>query len=339
MSTKTSQIDLELEKFNRFKSIFEYAPIAIWEEDFSALNELRDEIESQKVKNIRDYLSDNKELLIRTFRQLKVLDVNKKALELYGASTKRELLDNLGKTVHRDVLRILADEFTALLNGEEYFETEFKSKSLSGKIYEVKMRLRVPPAYRKNFRRVVITFEDITQQKKRERNLHRMAQTDGLTRVLNHTTVIKRLDEEFKRATRYKKDLSCLMVDLDHFKGINDLCGHQKGDKVLQRSAELITEHVREVDVVGRYGGDEFLVILPETPVDKATIVAERLINIFNELSSSDDPGQVFSTVSVGISGIPLAKAATSKDLISIVDKAMYKAKKAGRNTSAIIKT
>ena len=110
----------------RFKIIFEYSPIAIWEEDFSALLKLKDIIKEKKVKDIRLFLSKNRDLVADTFRKFKVLDVNRAALNLYGASTKKELFSNLGKTIHRDVLRILIEEFTALLKGEHYFESEFK---------------------------------------------------------------------------------------------------------------------------------------------------------------------------------------------------------------------
>ena len=342
MSVKKTKSSTKVKKSyqeDRLRMIFENSPIAIWEEDFSALAELRKSLKAQKIKDTRAYLLKHRDVVANTFRQLKVLDVNKAALELYGASTKKDLLSNLGKTVHRDVLRVLVDEFAALIDGAEYFESEFKSKTLAGKVHDVRIRVKVPAIYKKTFERVIVTLHDVSVQKKYEASLKKLAQIDGLTEVYNHTTILKRLDEEFKRAQRYGKNLSCLMIDLDHFKGINDLCGHQRGDKVLKQSAAVIKDHIREVDVLGRYGGDEFLVILPETPLNRAGVVADRLIKIFDELSQSKNKTTVFSTVSVGIGGVPTDGIESAKELMARVDKAMYQAKKAGRNTSTMIKT
>src|SRR6185503_10581854 len=111
--------------------------------------------------------------------------------------------------------------------------------------------------------------------------LKRLAQTDGLTSVLNHGTIRERLEEEFMRARRYKLDLSILMIDMDKFKQINDERGHQKGDLVLRQTANLIKENLREVDLVGRYGGDEFMAILPETSPQNARYAAERIRALF----------------------------------------------------------
>ncbi|MBZ0165950.1 MAG: GGDEF domain-containing protein, partial [Candidatus Omnitrophica bacterium] len=229
-----------------------------------------------------------------------------------------------------------AQAMTALINGEWEFASEFKTRTMQRKYHDVMLRLAVPKEHRQDLKRVVITVQDITRQKQFERNLKKLAQTDGLTELWNHSAILRRLEEEFKRAFRYNKDLSCLMVDLDHFKGINDLCGHQRGDKVLRQSAQMIRSFVREVDVVGRYGGDEFLIILPETPVDKAHIVAERLVNVFDGLTNNKK-SEIFSTVSVGIAGVPNSSIKTPKMLLAQVDRAMYRAKKAGRNTSAIV--
>jgi len=317
--------------------IFQHSPVAILEKDFSILRKLKIEIERNKVRNIRSYLLKNRVIFNEAIHQIKIQQVNTEALRLYGALSKKELADNFSKTIHRDSFKILADEFTALMTGREYFEAEFKTKSLQGKVYDVILKMNVPEAYKGTFERVIVAIHDVTPQKKIERNLKEKSQTDGLTVVYNHSTILKRLDEEFKRAVRYDKQLSCLMIDLDHFKGINDLCGHQKGDKVLKQSAEKIKQCVREVDIVGRYGGDEFLVILPETPVDKAGIVADRLIRLFDELSKNDNKNEIFSTISIGIGGVPKEGIDTSKMLLADVDKAMYKAKKAGRNTSAVV--
>jgi len=319
-------------KQQRHKIIFDYSPIAIWEEDFSAVAKLRRYLERNNVRNIRNYLNQNQELVISTFRKIKILDVNKAAMKLYGAQSKKELISNFGKVIDKDALRVLIDEFAALIEGKQFFEAEFKSKTLNGRKHEVRLTVSVPEVYQKSFKRVIATLQDISVQKKYERHLKKLALTDGLTKVLNHNAILHRLDEEFRRSKRYKLKLSCLMIDLDHFKGINDLCGHQKGDQVLRQSASMFKKHLREVDIIGRYGGDEFLVILPETSSAHALVVADRLIKIFDRLSSRGKEKTHYSTVSIGIGGYPSQGINSSMELVAKVDKAMYAAKKAGRN-------
>jgi diguanylate cyclase (GGDEF)-like protein len=322
---------------DRWRIIFEYSPVAIWEEDFSALAKLRNDLKQKGVKNFRSYLDKNREVVQATFRKLVVLNVNQEALKLYGAKTKKELFAHLGKTIHADVMGVLIDEFAALLEGKKTFEAQVKSRTLTGRSYDVAMRVSVPDVYQDTFKRVVVTFQDISYQKRYERHLKRLAQTDGLTRILNHGAICYRLEEEFRRALRYHLDMACMMIDLDDFKKINDTHGHQKGDGVLKKTANLIQEHLREVDVVGRYGGDEFLVLLPETSPQNAQIAAQRLKNIFDSLVKKDGDKKNFSTISIGVGGLPLAGIKSTKELIMKVDRAMYSVKKNGGNNILLV--
>lgn len=321
-----------------YRSVFEFCTIPILIKDFSVLKKLSKKLENARYRSLSAYLLRNREMMLHANQKARTVAANKAALDLFGARNLRELQSYHVQAPSRDYLRVLSQAMAALLNGETQFQAEFKTRTICRKYYDVVLRLNVPPDQVTSLKRVVITLQDITRQKQFERNLKKIAQTDGLTELWNHSAILQRLDEEFKRAYRYNKDLSCLMLDLDHFKGINDLCGHQRGDKVLRQTAQMIRSFVREVDIVGRYGGDEFLIILPETPVDKAHIVAERLVNVFDGLTNSKK-GEIFSTVSVGIAGVPNSTARSPKMLLAQVDRAMYRAKKAGRNTSAVVPT
>ncbi|MCA9403324.1 MAG: diguanylate cyclase [Candidatus Omnitrophica bacterium] len=323
---------------DEYRSVFQNCSLPILIKDFSVLQKLKKQLADARYRSLSAYLLRNRDMMLRVNEQARTVAANQAALELFGATNLRELQSYHNQAPSRDYLRVLSQAMAAMLSGESRFEAEFKTRALNRKYYDVILRLNVPSEQMSSLKRVIITLQDITRQKQFERNLKKMAQTDGLTELWNHSAILQRLEEEFKRAYRYNKDLSCLMIDLDHFKGINDLCGHQRGDKVLRQTAQMIRSFVREVDIVGRYGGDEFLIILPETPADKAQIVAERLVNVFDGLTNSKK-GEIFSTISVGIAGVPNSTARSPKMLLAQVDRAMYRAKKAGRNTSAVVST
>jgi diguanylate cyclase (GGDEF)-like protein len=162
--------------------------------------------------------------------------------------------------------------------------------------------------------------------------LTHLATTDGLTGLNNHRVFQERLNEEIERARRYRKNLSLLMVDIDHFKSFNDTYGHQAGDEVLRAIASIIKENLRCTDFAARYGGEEFVVILTETDCDQAQVAAERLRQTILEYPFRLESGEhARLAVSVGYACYPKA-ADTKALLIKRADEALYSAKEAGRN-------
>jgi len=165
------------------------------------------------------------------------------------------------------------------------------------------------------------------------RRLEALATTDPLTRVLNRRALLDRLNTEVDRARRYESSLTLLLLDLDHFKQINDTAGHLAGDMVLRQIGELLEEAIRKVDIVARYGGEEFVVILPETALEGGVAFAERLRERIALQSFDVGAGRtVHLTVSVGIATFPSALVASTEDLFARADEALYRAKSAGRN-------
>jgi diguanylate cyclase (GGDEF)-like protein len=159
-----------------------------------------------------------------------------------------------------------------------------------------------------------------------------MAITDGLTGLLNHRRSHEVLLEEIKRAERYHRPLSILMLDVDSFKQFNDTYGHPQGDAFLCTIAHILRSSVRNVDHVGRYGGEEFLIILPETVRSDAFILAERIReSVANEEFIVGDGSVVRKTISIGVSAYPM-DAASSSELVQLADEALYRAKRSGKN-------
>ena len=171
-----------------------------------------------------------------------------------------------------------------------------------------------------------------------QKKLAEQAITDELTGLKNRRAFDERLQEEFRRAQRYTDPVSLIMIDLDHFKLVNDRHGHPFGDAVLRGAAEQIRASTRDPDICARYGGEEFAVILPKTHLSGALIVAERIWKQLGEReyrSAADGPSAapVHVTASLGIAYYP-SKDITSPDfLLRFADEALYQAKRAGRNT------
>ena len=168
-----------------------------------------------------------------------------------------------------------------------------------------------------------------SQQQLRDLNLklHKLSLTDGLTRVKNRRGLEDSLQREFERARRSTSPLSLLMLDVDHFKQFNDTYGHIAGDQVLQRIAVLMKQNTRKYDLVARYGGEEFIALLPDTLLQEAQVIANRLCDSI----SADHWKHRRITVSVGIGTLD-ANIATPGAFINAVDRALYEAKHHGRN-------
>ncbi len=164
--------------------------------------------------------------------------------------------------------------------------------------------------------------------------LEYLARTDELTGLMSRRSLMEQLKEEMKRSVRYKRPLSLLLLDLDGFKKINDVYGHLVGDNVIRTLAAILMESIRSMDVAGRYGGDEFVVILPETPASGARETGERIRGRIEVSSLNPEENQgVRCTVSVGVAELSaLGSHCTTDDFLKKADEALYIAKKKGGN-------
>ncbi|MGN6330150.1 MAG: diguanylate cyclase [Motilibacteraceae bacterium] len=164
------------------------------------------------------------------------------------------------------------------------------------------------------------------------REAQRLSTTDPLTGLWNFRYLSMSLAREIERATRFRRPLSVLMLDLDHFKAVNDTHGHPRGDAVLRELAARLTEQIREVDVLARYGGEEFVLVLPETTLEGAAVLADRICTaVRREPFGEEGEVPLRLTVSVGVAGFP-DHAASAATLVRVADDALYVAKEAGRD-------
>ena len=174
-------------------------------------------------------------------------------------------------------------------------------------------------------------WRQIQQSRANQEELERLANFDSLTGLLNRGAILRKLGEQIKHTNRYSEGISLDMLDIDYFKKVNDQYGHLTGDDVLEKVAILVQQNIRDTDSVGRYGGEEFIIILPRTDLSSALIVAERVRKAIEASEMKDSEGNVFGiTVSQGIS---IYKSGDDEySLISRADNALYKAKGNGRN-------
>ncbi|MFA6378450.1 MAG: sensor domain-containing diguanylate cyclase [Candidatus Omnitrophota bacterium] len=169
------------------------------------------------------------------------------------------------------------------------------------------------------------------QRVKLYQEVEQSAITDSLTGAHTRRYLMERLEEEIERSEMRKMSLSLLMIDVDHFKGVNDKHGHLVGDHVLRSINLMIEENIREIDYVGRYGGEEFCVVLPETDSEGGFFVAERIRKAIEETGVDAYDTKLKVTVSIGIASFPY-DAKKSLELIDKADWALYRSKKRGRN-------
>lgn len=172
----------------------------------------------------------------------------------------------------------------------------------------------------------IFSFTDITKFEKEKKKLEKQANTDFLTGVYNRNKIVDSLLSEINRSMRYRMPLSLIMFDIDSFKKINDHHGHEAGDSILKEITQVVSEHIRDTDILARWGGDEFLILVPETDLDETTQMAIKLNSVIKQ-SSFSEVGSVSS--SFGVTQFKINDDISS--FIKRADKALLKAKKLGR--------
>ncbi len=181
--------------------------------------------------------------------------------------------------------------------------------------------------------KIKILQDELVAAQKKLQVLETLSNIDPLTGLYNRRFFVNALEKEFERLKRYNRTLSLLMIDMDHFKSINDKCGHPVGDRVLTVVSRILTTGLRRMDVCARYGGDEFITMLPETDKTGAVAVAQRYLNKIREYAATDICGKIKSvSCSIGIAYLPESAINSISDFLKSADEALYISKNTGRN-------
>ncbi|HEX6598454.1 MAG TPA: diguanylate cyclase [Gemmatimonadaceae bacterium] len=225
------------------------------------------------------------------------------------------------------IMQTALDSTEAKVEGLEAGADDYITKPID--FAELKARLRSMLRIKR--------LQEALEEREREllemnERLRYMSLTDGLTGLDNRRHLNERIDEMFQHAQRLNEPFSVVMCDLDKFKSVNDTYGHQAGDEVLKQLASILKEEAREIDRVGRYGGEEFLLLLPGTVLDAAVTFAERVRKHVERHTFTFPGGSTKRTASFGVAGWPHPKISDSDTLVRMADDALYVAKETGRN-------
>ncbi len=229
-----------------------------------------------------------------------------------------KILAAIGQTIQTGKIQVIEYKIPVISGGERWFEGRValmeKDDLGNGK--------------------VILMASDITERVQLYQEVQRLADQDVLTGCFNRRHFMTLATQEIQRASRYNHPLSLLMMDIDHFKNFNDRYGHQIGDQLLCNMVILCQSQIRNTDILGRYGGEEFVVLMPETATEGAMQASERLRGKIEKMKINTSEGGLSITVSMGLASLDrsLPETPTLDTLIKCADRALYAAKNAGRN-------
>jgi len=315
-------------------------------EDFFRVKTFLEGLKEKGVQDFRKYFDQNPDVVSYCAGMVKIVDVNKKTLELYKVSNKAALKGNLRMVFAKDSYKVFKECLVAIAQGRKSFECEAVNKTAQGKIIHIYIKWVVPSVYTKDYCRMFVSIMDITRKKqfeeellnlnkelvKANKKLKQMALKDLHTGLYNHHYFGEILEREFSRAKRYNYPVSLMMIDIDHFKSINDVYGHRFGDLVLKQFAAYLKKSFRKYDVVVRFGGEEFLVVSPATDRDTALRLAERLRDDLGRVNFGNKKNTVKIRLSLGVVSYPEDRAGQPRDLVDLLSRVIERAKEDGGN-------
>lgn len=269
-------------------------------------------------------------------RDGKVLRINEPFAAISGVDKDAAVGKTCGELFNNSLCNSDACPLKVIKKTKERVQEEFEYVDENGQVHNYVLSANPFFGLAGELVGIVENYRDVTEQKKLENSLREMATTDGLTGVFNRRHYLSLSEKDCRRVRRYGFPLSLIMFDIDHFKKVNDTYGHAAGDQVLIETCNIAQQQLRDSDILGRIGGEEFAITLVECDQDQALRVAERLRKAFAKGGVESSCGEVRFTVSLGV-----AQVAPGEDLASLMrraDAALYEAKETGRNRVCLAK-
>lgn len=301
--------------------LFEHSPVSLWVEDFSAVKRLLDQIRERGIVDLKTFLKVHPEFIEQCMREIRVIDVNRATLALFGAESRQALMAGLHRVFRAEMLDSFAEQLIDLWEGRLQQQREVVNHTLAGSPLSIHMQFAVQEDHVHDWGLVLLSLVDITARKKAEAYLEYLGKHDVLTGLRNRAYYI----EELNRLTRKGPwPVAVIAVDLNGLKAVNDEQGHAAGDAVLRRAGEVLSKAVDTLPgCAARIGGDEFCVLLPDADERVAQGLMERMVSL-QELSNQYYPGQPLSFAM----GSAVAREGEALEaVIHRADRAMYAAK------------
>jgi len=314
----------------QLENIFNGVEVFLWDEDLSAVWHELEQLRAQGVHGLRDHLRRHWSVLKRLAGLVHVNNVNDTALRLLYTTGRSSARDQIDRFYPPETLDIFLDALCAMWQGDEHVRGETTLTRPDGETLVGLLSMRVPRS-EEEARHVPVSVVDITERKRAEAEIEYLAAFDPLTGLPNRRSFTETLRMELERSRRQGTSLAVLLLDVDHFKDVNDTLGHSTGDELLKLVGARLRAILRRVDTVARFGGDEFAVLLtdPQDPTHAGTVAEKLLAQI--DCRHTLEGNHVYTSASIGVA---LAESDTTAErLLTQADMALYRAKEEGRNT------
>lgn len=318
---QAERLRLESERYAR--ELFERSPVSLWVEDFSAVKILLDDVRKRGISDFTTFIKVHPEFITRCMREIRVIDVNRETLRMFGAADKNELLENISDIFRDEMHDSFAEQLLDLWNGKMLQQREVVNYALTGDMVNIHMQFAVLEDRLATWDLVLVSLIDITARKKAEAYLEYLGKHDVLTQLRNRAF----FSEELNRLSRKGPwPVSVLVIDMNGLKPVNDEEGHAAGDALLRRVGEVLSKAVDEPGWPARIGGDEFAVVLPKTDERGAEAIRDRIASML-ELNNQFYAGQSGRVLNLAI-GLATCEAGDQLDAaLQRADRAMYEDK------------
>lgn len=297
---------------------FTYSPTSLWVEDFSRVKTRLDHLKTLGIEDFVTFLDVHNEFIVECLRDISIIDVNQATLNLFGASSKEQLLQNIYTVFGTETLQTFRGQLIELWKGNIHHQCEAVNYALDGSIRHVLLQFTIFPGFEDNWSMAQLALTDITARKKAESYLEYLGKHDVLTQTFNRSF----FTSEVNRIERNKlRPVSCIFIDMNGLKKINDTQGHDVGDGVLRRLGNILTQLIQNtLYSASRIGGDEFVVLLPgadETTLQGCIDALSELIHIDNQFYSTQK-------VNFAIGSATSQENERIEDMLKRADQSMY---------------
>jgi diguanylate cyclase (GGDEF)-like protein len=301
--------------------LFAHSPVSLWVEDFSEVKKLLDEIRDRGISDFRVFTDVHPEFVSRCMSEIRVLDVNRRTLELFAAADRAALLRSLRDVFRDDMETHFREQLIDLWDGKLFQLREVVNYALDGTKLNLLLQFSVLPGHERDWSLVQVALTDITARKKAEAYLEYLGTHDVLTKLFNRSFYVDELNRLERKGPH---PVSIIMADLNGLKAVNDELGHAAGDQLLRRAGEVLNSLIEKPAHAARIGGDEFAVLMPETD----EVAAETVIQAIHELVAINNTFYPDLALSLSMGSATAGPGERMEHVVKRADLAMLDAKR-----------